>query len=106
MSKVISFAMFCLGVTFFCVLFVSSLNFTATMQKMNDYHYATVHEIESSDFAGTVIAERKNNSTYSTTITQKSIKEDMPIYEVTTSTNISIPILNYEVTYVKSSVAR
>lgn len=106
MNRVIGIAMFCLGVSFFTVLFISTMNFATQVQKVNDYHYATVHEIESSDFANTVINERRNNSTYTTKITQKSIKEDMRIYEVTTSSSISIPILNYQVPYAKTSIAR
>lgn len=106
MKITISTAMSFVFITFCTVLFISVMNFSVSMQKVNDYHYATVHEIESSDFASAVINERKRNSDYTTMITQKSIKEDMRIYEVKTTAELSIPILNYHTTYTKVSTAR
>lgn len=93
-------------VSFVCVLFVNILNFTMAIQKTNAYHYASVHEIESSDFSPYVIEARKQNTSYATEIIKKSVKEDRAIYEVRTSTTLKIPILGYESAYVKESVAR
>lgn len=92
--------------TFVTVLFVNILNFNVAMQKMNDYHYATVHEIESSDFSPYVISQRQNNAQYSTYITEKSSKEDLRIYEVKTSTVLTIPIFGFSQSYTKTTIAR
>lgn len=95
-----------LFITVCLVLFVSVLNFCTGMQKMNDYHYATVHELESSDFASSVIAEKTADTTYHTTVVNKTLKNDNGIYEVKTTKTFSIPILNYTQEYSKVSVVR
>lgn len=92
--------------SFVTVLFMSVMNFQMAIQKVNDYHYATVHEIESSDFSPYIILERQSDQTYSTTISEKSSKEDLRIYEVNTTAELSIPILGFTTSYVKSSTAR
>lgn len=92
--------------SFITVLFLSVMNFQMAIQRVNDYHYATVHEIESSDFSPYIISQRQSDSVYSTTITEKSSKEDLRIYEVKTEAQLSIPILRYTTTYTKSSTAR
>lgn len=95
-----------LFMSFVTVLFICVMNFQMSIQKVNDYHYATVHEIESSDFSPYIILERQSDSTYTTTIIEKSSKEDLRIYEVKTEAELSIPILGYKTNYVKSSTAR
>lgn len=106
MKLSISAAISFLFVTFTCIFFVNILNFTMGIQKMNTYHYATVHEIESSDFSPYVIASRVQDNTYDCEIIEKSVKEELRIYEVKTSTTLRIPILNYETQYIKESIAR
>lgn len=93
-------------ITFCCVIMVSVLNFSMALQKVNDYHYATVHEIESSDFSPFVIAQRQNDTMYQTEIHEKSVIDELRIYEVRTSAMVRIPILGVEKTYVKESIAR
>lgn len=93
-------------ITFCTVLFVHVMNFQMAIQKVNAYHYATVHEIENSDFSPYVIASKMSDSTYTTTIVEKSVKQDLRIYEVKTSTQLSIPILGYKTIYQKESIAR
>lgn len=107
MNRAIGISVFCLGITFFTGLFISTMNFTMQMQKLNDYHYATVHEIESSDFASTVMNERISSSDYTTTITEHGVKEDLKIFKVRTEGELKIPVLNnFSVPYVKESIAR
>lgn len=102
LSAAISF----LFITFCTILFVHMMNFTMSIQKVNSYHYATVHEIESSDFSPYVITKRMQDTSYTTSIQEKSVKDDLRIYEVKTSTMLRIPILGYEKEYVKESIAR
>lgn len=92
--------------TFITIIFTSVMNFQMQIAKVNDYHYAAVNEIESSDFASTTIDKYINNDKYEISIVQKSLKEDMPIYQVTTSKRIYIPIFNFSRTYTKESAAR
>lgn len=106
MKITISSAISFIFITFVCVLFVNFLNFGMAIQKANAYHYTTVHEIESSDFSPSVISQRQSSSNYTTRIVSKSVKEDLRIYEVKTSTELKIPILGYSKMYVKESVAR
>lgn len=106
MKHSISIALTFLSITVITVVCVSAMNFAMAIQKANAYHYATVHEIESSDFASAVMNERMSNSDYTTSIIEKSVKEDMRIYEVKTTTTISIPIFGYSTEYAKVSVAR
>lgn len=93
-------------ITFCTVLFVHVMNFQMVIQKINAYHYATVHEIENSDFSPYVIAQRIANASYTTQIEEKSVKQDLRIYEVKTSSEIAIPILGFKTTYIKESIAR
>lgn len=106
MKNTLSIALTFLTITLITVVLISVMNASMVMQKVNAYHYATVHEIESSDFASAVMDERISNSDYTTSITEKSMKEDMRIYEVKTSATISIPIFGYTKEFVKVSVAR
>lgn len=76
------------------------------ISKLNDYHYAAVQEMESSDFSPVVINRIRSNGEYTVNVEDKTLKEDMRIYQVTTSKKISLPILNFEKTYVKESTAR
>lgn len=106
MKITISGALTFIWITFTCVGYVNMLNINMAMQKVNDYHYATVHEIESSDFSPYVIEERKANSDYTTTITNKSSKEDLRIYQVETKATLHMPLFGYSKEYVKESIAR
>jgi len=102
----ISTAVSFLFITFCTILFIGIMNFTMDIQKVNAAHYATVHEIENSDFSPYVMEQRLEHAQYPTQIIEKSVKDDMRIYEVKTSASIRIPILGYETTYVKESIAR
>lgn len=102
----LSAAMSFLFITFCTILFVNVMNFNMEMQRVNNYHYATVHEIESSDFSPNIIEARIQNTTYQTNIEGKGVKNDLRIYEVKTSAKLKIPLLGYEQTYVKESIAR
>lgn len=102
----ISAAISFIFITFCTVLFVNVMNFSMAIQKVNTYHYATVHDIENSDFSPYVIAQRVQASEYQTEIVERSMKEDLRIYEVKTSATLRIPLLGYETTYCKESVAR
>lgn len=93
-------------ITFCVVLFVHVMNFQMAIQKLNAYHYATVHEIENSDFSPYVIAAKVSDATYATEIIEKSVKQDLRIYEVKTSAELSIPLLGYTTKYQKESIAR
>lgn len=102
----ISAAISFIFITFCTILFVNIMNFSMAIQKVNTYHYATVHDIENSDFSPYVINQRVQASQYKTEIIERSVKEDLRIYQVKTSTTLSIPILGYQTTYIKESVAR
>lgn len=102
----ISAALSFLFLTFSIVLFVSFMNFYHRIQMVNSCHYATVHEIENSDFSPYVIEQRIAQAEFPTQIIDRSVKEELRIYEVKTSATLQIPLLGYETTYVKESVAR
>ncbi len=102
----ISAAVSFLFITFCTILFVNMMNFAITIQKVNSTHYATVHEIENSDFSPYVIDQRIATAPYATQIIEKTAKEDLRIYEVKTRAQLYIPILGYHSEYVKESIAR
>lgn len=102
----ISTAISFLFITFCTILFISMMNVALVIQKANATHYATVHEIENSDFSPYVIDQRIANAPYPTQIIEKTVKEDLRIYEVKTTAQLRIPILGYVSEYVKESIAR
>lgn len=102
----ISAAISFIFVTFCTILFVQMMNFAITVQKVNTVHYATVHEIENSDFSPYVMEQRIATAPYATQITEKSVKEDLRIYEVKTRAQLYLPLLGYHSEYVKESIAR
>lgn len=99
-------AMAILFMTFVSIVLVNVISFQYQIAKVNDYHYATVHEIENSDFSPSIINEKKNNGVYNVKISNKTIKEDLRIYEVTTSKTVYMPLFGVSKEYVKESVAR
>ncbi|MEG0978042.1 MAG: hypothetical protein RSC93_07250 [Erysipelotrichaceae bacterium] len=99
-------AMAILFISFVSIVFINIMTFQFQVAKINDYHYSVVNEIESSDFAQSVISEKMNNTEYKINIKKKSLKEDLGIYEVTTKKNIYMPIFNFSKEYVKESTAR
>ena len=90
-----------LFLSFVVVIFMGIMNVQMQISKLNDYHYAAVQEMESSDFSPVVINRIRSNGEYTVNVEDKTLKEDMRIYQVTTSKKISLPILNFEKTYVK-----
>lgn len=95
-----------LFLTFVVVILMGVMNVQMQISKLNDYHYAAVQEMESSDFSPVVVNRIRSNGEYSVNVEDKTLKEDMRIYQVTTSKKISLPVLNFEKTYVKESTAR
>ena len=95
-----------LFLTFFTVLVMGIFNMQLQISKLNDYHYAAVHELESSDFSLVVQQKVKDNGIYDIRIENRSLKDDMRIYQVTTSKHIIMPILGFDREYKKESVAR
>lgn len=106
MKNAIVFSFSILFITFCSIMFVNVIRFNYQIAKLNDYHYAMVNEIESSDFAGSVIDQYKNNDDYKVSIVDKTVKDDLRIYQVTTKKQISMPILGFSQEYVKESTAR
>lgn len=106
MKNNITIAIEIIFITFCCTLFTGFLNMASVQQKIDAYHYATVNEIESSDFSPAVIADRMNNGEFKTFIKEVSVKDDLRIYEVRTEKEINIPIIGISKTYVKESIAR
>lgn len=106
MKNTISIAISLIFITFCIAVFTGFMNLSFYQQKTDAYHYATVNEIESSDFSPVVIADRMNNEEFKTFITEKSVKDDLRIYEVRTEKEINIPIIGISKTYVKESIAR
>ncbi len=106
MKNAITLGISMLFVTFVSVILVNFLVFESQKSKLEDYHYAVVNEIESSDFSPSVINEIKANGTYKVTITNVSSKEDLAIYQVTTEKELTMPIFKFKVNYVKESTAR
>lgn len=92
--------------TFICIVFINTMQFNQQIAKANDYHYATVNEIESSDFAQSVIDRICRDKRYTTTISEKSVKDDLRIYQVTTKASIRMPIFGFQHDYIKESTAR
>lgn len=106
MKIAITSAMSLLFSTFICVVFVNAMWFNQQIAKVNDYHYSVVNEIESSDFASSVIDKVANDSKYKTTIDCKSVKDDLRIYQITTKATIRMPIFGFKEVYIKESAAR
>lgn len=102
----ISAALSFLFLTFCTILFINFFNFFMKMQEVNTYHYMMVHEIENSDFSPYVIERWERDDRYDTQIVERSVKDDLRIYEVKTSAKLQLPILGYETEYIKESVAR
>ncbi len=92
--------------TFVCVIFINILSFSMQIAKLNDYHYGVVHELESSDFSPAVIQKVTQSDAYQVRIENRSMKDDLRIYQVITSKKINIPLFRFERTYVKESCAR
>lgn len=95
-----------LFLTFSVVLLISFMNFYHSIQSVNTIHYATVHKLENSDFSPYVISECEKNSKYAIKIIDRTVQEEARMYEVTTSAVLKIPMLGYQTTYVKESIAR
>lgn len=106
MKKAIEMAVSIIFITFCSVVFISVIFFQYQVAKTNDFHYAMVNEIESSDFSPTVINRYTSNTEYKVSIENKTLKNDLKIYQVTTSKKTGIPIFKFYQTYVKESVAR
>lgn len=92
--------------TFISIFLVGVMNYQMQIVKVNDYHYALVNEIESSDFSTTVINEATSNEDYDVKIENRGVKDDLRIYQVTTSKEITMPLLGVVKTYIKESAAR
>lgn len=94
-----------LFLTMMMVLMVCSMNAFTTINKANDYHNASIAEIEASNFASSVMEEYINSDgPFKTEIVNRtSMNSDTNlervgrIYEVRTSYRIKIPIINYEI---------
>ena len=91
-----------LFLSFVVVIFMGIMNVQMQISKLNDYHYAAVQEMESSDFSPVVINRIRSNGEYTVNVEDKTLKEDMRIYQVTTSKKISLPILNFGKKHCKS----
>lgn len=92
--------------TFTCIIFINTLSFSMQIAKLNDYHYGVVNELESSDFSPTVIQQVTQSNTYQVRVENRSVKDDLRIYQVITSKKLNIPLFRFEKTYVKESCAR
>lgn len=106
MKVAITSAISMLFITFVSIIFVNVMSFNQQITKINDYHYATVNEIESSDFADSVVNRIRDDKRYKTTIEEKSVKDDLRIYQVTTKATIYMPIFGFKEEYIKESTAR
>lgn len=102
----LSMAITCILITFCTVFFLNIIQLFVEIQRVDTYHHAIVNEIESSDFSPFVIQESLKKSPYHLQIEEKSVKDDLRIYEVTTRTTVSLPILGYKKEYLKQSIAR
>lgn len=106
MKKSIEMAFSIIFISFCSVVFTCIIYFQYQIAKTNDFHYAMVNEIESSDFSSTVINRYMNNHQYDVSIVNKTLKNDLGIYQVTTTKKVGIPIFKFYQNYVKESVAR
>jgi len=101
--------------TLFLTLMVCVLNVFSIINHANDYHQTTIAELEASGFSDSVINAYKNNTTssFKTEIINRSVmNEDTNlervgrIYEVKTTYNITIPIINYSINRTIQGFAR
>ena len=106
MKNAITCAMSMLFITFVSIIMVNVMSFQMQVAKVNDYHYGIVNEIETSDFSATAINSAVNNGKYTVSVTPRSTKEDLRIYQVTTKTTVRMPVFGFTQTYVKESTAR
>lgn len=106
MKVSISAALSMLFLTFVCVMFINVMSAQMQIAKLNDFHYGIVHELESSDFSPSIIANIAQTDAYDVKIENRGIKDDLRIYQITTSGIIRMPIFHYAKRYVKESSAR
>lgn len=102
----ITSALSMLFLTFVCVIFVNVLSAQMQMARINTAHYGIVQEIESSDFSPAVIQQMMARKDYQVRVENRSVKDDLRIYQITTTGTIRMPIFNYAKAYVKESCAR
>lgn len=106
MKNAITCAMSMLFITFVSIIMVNVMSFQMQIAKTNDFHYGIVNEIESSDFSPTAISTAVNNGKYKVSVTPRSTKDDLRIYQVTTKATVRMPVFGFTQTYVKESTAR
>lgn len=95
-----------LFITFISIVMVNIMSATMQIAKLNDFHYGAVNEIESSDFAPSVIQQKLQDTRYDMQIENRSVKDDLRIYQIKTSGKIQMPIFGYVQVYTKESTAR
>lgn len=106
MKTIISIGLAFIIATLFSVSFINEMLFEFQVMKLNDYHYAMVNEVESSDFSPSVIQAALDNKSYDVKIENKSMKDDLRIYQITTSKIVKMPIFGIQKEYIKESIAR
>lgn len=106
MKNSISFAFSMLFITFCCIIFINMMLYQFQVTKLGEFHYAMVQEIESSDFSSSVMQKYQKNEDYEVEIENRSIKDDLGIYQIKTKKLIRMPILGFKQTILKESVAR
>lgn len=106
MKNSISFAFTMLFISFCTILFVNVIMFQFQVVKVKEFHNGMIHEIESSKFSQPIMQKYITNDKYNVKIKDSSVYQDLTIYQVTTTKNISIPIIGYTQAYTVESVAR
>lgn len=114
MKNTIGYVVSSIFVVFTTILVVCIISAFSTINKANAYHQTCIADIQASNFSPAVIAQyNQDNGSYETTITDRTVKNENEnlektgrIYEVVTTYNITIPVINYEIVQTIHGYAR
>lgn len=106
MKIAITSAISLMFITFISITMINVMSAVMQIAKLNDFHYGTVNEIESSDFSPIVIQQKLQDKQYHVQIENRSVKDDLRIYQIKTTGKIQMPIFGYSQMYTKESTAR
>lgn len=99
-------------VTLLIVLVVSIVGVFSTINKANAYHQTAVEEMQSSNFSSSVIDKYRTNTdpfvtrVIDKTVTSNSLERTGRVFEVVTTYEIKLPIVNYSKTKTIHGFAR
>lgn len=114
MKNSVGFIVSSLFIIFMIILCVNIINVFSVINKANAYHQTCIAEIQSSNFSSEIISKYTEDTVpFETEIIDRTVKNENDnlertgrIYEVVTTYEISIPVINYEITQTIQGYAR